>query len=209
MICDVCNAAVDPNEEKAITAEVFRDLMNHGFGIHETNIEMLTSSEMSRDEAIQSLRQTYSTYTSDWLLCPKCVLEATEIMEKERPRYIDITENAHEYPGYSKLGCRICLSNDVWDKCVKWEEADEEKQGYQQQDTRLHDVLFVLSFQVHSGLNNETIKNGWEYKLACVIRDGISQDAVNIHLKAIPKEIEGEWVLVIEYQGYSEIGEEY
>ena len=83
MNCDVCNAAVAPNEGKMIPAEIFKDLINRGFGIHETNIEMLTSSDMSREEAIQSLRQTYSTYTSDWLLCPQCALEAEAIKQKD------------------------------------------------------------------------------------------------------------------------------
>ena len=123
--------------------------------------------------------------------------------------YIDISENAYEYDGFQKLGCRVFLSNDVWDKCVKWEKVDEEKQGYREQDTRLHDVLFVLSFHIESAFNNETIKNGWQYKLVCMIRDGVSKEAVHVYLEALPKQIEGEeWVLAIEYNGCSKIEED-
>ena len=82
LICDVCNVVTDPGDGKAIAAEVFKDLMSHGFGIDKRNIEMFTSSGMSRDEAIKSLCQMYSTSTSDWLLCPKCALEAKAIMQK-------------------------------------------------------------------------------------------------------------------------------
>jgi hypothetical protein len=83
LICDVCNTVIDPAEGKAISAEVFKGLMSNGFGIDNANIEMLTSSGMSRDEAIKSLSQMYATSTSDWLLCPKCALEAKAIMQKD------------------------------------------------------------------------------------------------------------------------------
>lgn len=108
MICDVCNAEVAPNEEKTVSAEIFQDLMNHGFGIDKTNIEILTSSGMSRDEAIKALRQQYSTFTSDWLLCPNCFLEATTMVRKDRPTQSDnetpFKQNNKLKPGKDFLG---------------------------------------------------------------------------------------------------------
>ncbi|PIR01272.1 MAG: hypothetical protein COV66_02320 [Nitrospinae bacterium CG11_big_fil_rev_8_21_14_0_20_45_15] len=80
MICDVCNTVVSHNLGKIVSAKDFKTLMTQGFGIHKTNIEMLTSSGISQDEAINILKQQYATSTTDWFLCPQCEIEATEAM---------------------------------------------------------------------------------------------------------------------------------
>lgn len=202
MICDVCNSTVSPGEGRTVSAEIFRHLMSQGFGIHKSNIEMLTSGGFSRERAIETLRQQYSTYTSDWLLCQECSKEAEKVAGSG---YLEITDKAREYHGIAKLGCRIFISQETWDKCVQWDELDIEKQDYQDQEARLHDILNVLSSNIELNFNKFSLQNGWEFAIFCILRDGKMTEGVKVNFIGKPLHIDGDWGLAIEYLGFLEL----
>jgi hypothetical protein len=68
MLCDVCNAQTTKDEAVYVAPSRFRELMEHSFGIDETNISMLTDRGMSRERAIAGLKAHYSTSQSFWVL---------------------------------------------------------------------------------------------------------------------------------------------
>ena len=82
MHCDVCNEPVADGQGCCVSSRTFRRLLHAGFGIHPKNIEMLTSSGMSHDEAMGRLQQTYLQSTTDWLLCPKCAHQARNALRQ-------------------------------------------------------------------------------------------------------------------------------
>jgi len=59
MNCDVCNAVIGEIDNRRISAERFRHLLDRGFGINETNIQMLTEVGVSRSQAISLLLEQY------------------------------------------------------------------------------------------------------------------------------------------------------
>lgn len=80
MICDVCNAQTTKEQGVLISPERFRQLLRQGFGIDETNIQMLTDAGMPRDVAITALTQYYSDSRSFWLLCANCAAQAEKYL---------------------------------------------------------------------------------------------------------------------------------
>jgi len=75
MLCDVCNVRVDIAAPR-LSANEFRSLLDRGFGINETNVQMIMEAGVSRAEAIQKLIDTYRTSQSDWVLCDECFAKA-------------------------------------------------------------------------------------------------------------------------------------
>lgn len=75
MLCDVCNVAIAETAPR-IPADEFRALLDRGFGINETNLQMVMRSGLSREEAIQKLTDVYRTSQSDWVLCDSCFTKA-------------------------------------------------------------------------------------------------------------------------------------
>ena len=85
MICDVCNKVIDNESDSArLPPNIFALLMDDGFGIVESNIEMLAGSGMDRNQAILTIKQQYAQSTSEWLLCRECSTEAITRIEKLR-----------------------------------------------------------------------------------------------------------------------------
>lgn len=80
MVCDVCNLEVTELDSRVVPVEEFRELLARGFGIDETNIEMLTSAGLLREQAVTMLAQQYSGMNSDWLLCGKCFAESRALL---------------------------------------------------------------------------------------------------------------------------------
>jgi hypothetical protein len=79
MICDVCNSTTDGKHGTRISSARFQELLNKGFGIDETNIEIITAGgHISRDEAIELIKQQYAASSSAWLLCPECAAKAKQ-----------------------------------------------------------------------------------------------------------------------------------
>jgi hypothetical protein len=80
MNCDVCNATITQATARSIPADRFRQLLDRGFGINETNMKMLTESGVSREDAITMLNDAYRTSQSEWLLCQACFVKAQSNM---------------------------------------------------------------------------------------------------------------------------------
>jgi hypothetical protein len=76
MLCDVCNQNVPEGGEAKVTAKMFSFLLDKGFGIDESNIQMLIDGGMSRRDAVIALKEQYRAYSSDWLLCTQCAVKA-------------------------------------------------------------------------------------------------------------------------------------
>lgn len=104
---------------------------------------------------------------------------------------IDVTETAYD----AGFACKVYLTQDVWDKCVEWTEADSERQDYQDQDARLWDVLFVSAAKMQMGFDPVA---GLSYQIHCLVRDGRSTEAMKIKLQIVPKGDDG---LLIGYDG--------
>ena len=97
----------------------------------------------------------------------------------EEAKIIDVSEMGSE-AGFS---CPVYVTSEVWYKCVAWTDSDNEKQDYQEQDDRLWDVLFVPATRMKmEGFNPAT---GLDYSIYCLLRDGMSTDAVRVQLKIV------------------------
>jgi hypothetical protein len=79
-LCDVCNAQTTKEEAIYVAPSRFRELMERGFGVDETNISMLTDRGMSRDAAVAALKAQYSTSESFWVLCATCAAKAEGLL---------------------------------------------------------------------------------------------------------------------------------
>lgn len=75
MLCDVCNVTVDVTAQR-VSALMFRKLLDRGFGINETNLQMMLQQGVPRHEAIAFLVDAYRASESDWLLCDSCFAKA-------------------------------------------------------------------------------------------------------------------------------------
>jgi hypothetical protein len=75
MLCDVCNVTINETAPR-IPADEFRTLLDRGFGINETNVQMVMRAGLSREQAIQKLTDMYRTSQSDWVLCDSCYIKA-------------------------------------------------------------------------------------------------------------------------------------
>ena len=74
--CDVCNVMISDTDCRRVSAERFRHLLERGFGINETNVQMLTEVGVSRSQAISLLSEQYRVLKSDWILCAQCFAKA-------------------------------------------------------------------------------------------------------------------------------------
>ena len=204
MRCDVCNTTVPSGTGERITPEVFTYLMDNGFGLDETNIEMLTDAGMSRSAAEEALKEQYRHSRSDWFLCPDCAAKAMAMITKraERwasPDYIAVTQTAEKVGlGFGALGASVALSRVVWEECVEWTDEDSERQTYQEQDARLWDVLFTGGGTLQLKVNQFLMERMHRYSVHCIPRDGTSTEAITVRLLIRPAEIRGQQWLVVE-----------
>ncbi len=101
-------------------------------------------------------------------------------------QFIDVTSTAYE-AGFS---CPVYLSEEVWDKCVEWGDDDSDRQGYQEEDARLWDVLFVPAFKLSSGLGRIAPSGDMGYEIYCLIRDkgDTKSESDLIRLRVVPVE---------------------
>lgn len=204
MLCDVCNTHISDGEGDRITPEAFSFLLDNGFGIHESNIRMLTETGISRHDAEETLKQTYRQSSSDWLLFTQCVAKAKAILADENElwvtsNYIAATQTAEEVGmGFNIVGAPVALSRDVWDEYVKWTDQDSGLQEYQEQDARLWDVLFTGGGTLQIKINQFLTRGFHSYSVCCIPRDGSSSKAIKVPLLIRKAEIRGQTWLVIE-----------
>ncbi len=109
---------------------------------------------------------------------------------------VDVTEAASE-AGFS---CPVYVTEEVWDRCVKWSEADKNRQGYQEEDARLWDVLFAPALKMRFGLGSVDVPGGMDYEIYCILRDenGTRDDGASlIRLRVVPVYVADKDSLVI------------
>jgi len=207
MLCDLCNASLDQEQGEWVTADAFRYLLNNGFGIHEWNIEMIVAAGVTREEAIDILRRQYAASSSDWLLCFECAQEgrarlASLAHSKERlidAEHVAVTRTAEELGfGFDALGAPVALTKVLWTRCVEWTEEDTRKQGYQEQDARLWDVLATGAATLQNRINLFLKSRRHEYTVLCIPRDGVATEAVAMRLVMRPKQMHKNYWLVID-----------
>lgn len=81
--CDVCNANIFSGSGTKIPAATFRVLLERGFGIGTENLAMLTDSGITKEQAIQMLKQQYYAMESDWLLCSQCSDTSHQVLHQK------------------------------------------------------------------------------------------------------------------------------
>lgn len=97
---------------------------------------------------------------------------------------VDVTEQAKE----AGFCCRVAVTGEVWQSCVEWTADDTKRQGYQEQDARLWDVLFVpatrLKMEVTNGHTEQELLKppGFRFQIYCVLR-GKGEDSDLITLR--------------------------
>jgi len=80
MICDVCNTRVPEGDGARISPERFRQLLNRGWGVHESNITLMAAdARVSREQARAMLKAQYLKSQTDWLLCQTCIDEVNQL----------------------------------------------------------------------------------------------------------------------------------
>jgi len=89
MLCDVCNITIPDGDGHRVPSQAFRQLLGAGFGIDPTNIEMLMSAGVPREQAVALLRDQYLQSTSDWLLCTKCAWDARNELKQDAKFKLD------------------------------------------------------------------------------------------------------------------------
>jgi hypothetical protein len=82
MLCDVCNTTIPRDEGETLSPDRFRALLAKGWGVHETNISMIMTNDLSHDKAKAILHAQYTLSISPWLLCPECLTQALEAERK-------------------------------------------------------------------------------------------------------------------------------
>jgi len=98
--------------------------------------------------------------------------------------FVEVTEEAREV-GFS---CRVLITRGVWYRCCMWSEEDTKRQGYQDQDARISEVLFAAAMKMtaeaaeHSDL---LIIGGFKYQIQSVRRGG-SKEAGWVTLRMVP-----------------------
>ncbi len=98
--------------------------------------------------------------------------------------FVDVTDEARE-AGFS---CRVLVTREVWYRCCMWSEEDTKKQGYQNQDARISEVLFgaALKMTTDAAENSDVLNiGGFTYQITCVRRGG-SREAGWITLRMLP-----------------------
>ncbi len=88
---------------------------------------------------------------------------------------VDVSEMARE----AGFKLNTVLTRTVWDGCVEWNDDDNKRQTYQDQDERLWDVLFMASNSARMNPNSSQIL----YQLYRVPRGGRGKRAKLVTLK--------------------------
>lgn len=205
MLCDACNSKLSKGTGEKIPHHSFIYLLENGLCIDQTNINLLIKAGMTRKKAEASLMEHYRKSKTDWLLCPACVQKGivlvNEIANKEDNEFIDVTKTAAEVGhGYDTKKCSVGVTHEVWKKCIQWGEKDQRRQGLQEQDARLWQVLCACGGTLKLSFK-EFEKNGYQrFLLTCIIRDGLSTEAQDISMIVRPKQICGRKWLVIDIE---------
>ncbi len=121
-------------------------------------------------------------------------------MNQIDPDHIDVTSTAKEVGlGFDSLGAPVAVTKGVWLKCVEWTEADSERQDYQEQESRLWDVLFTCGGTLQLKLTDFFKAGRHGFTVQCIPRDGKTTAATTAHLVARPLPLAQSTWLVIDF----------
>ena len=90
-------------------------------------------------------------------------------MEEYFANYIDVTNEATD-TGFGIYGCPVGIDCAVWEECVEWTDLDSEIQGYQEQDARLWDILFVGGAKLQMSPNEILNTDRVTFQVDCILR---------------------------------------
>ncbi len=92
---------------------------------------------------------------------------------------VDVSEHAAE------VGFRypVALTRAVWEDCVAWDKADTAKQTYQDEEGRLHDVLWMSALRARAA--KTTSESTVFFTVYRVPRNGRSRKPVEVQLKSV------------------------
>ncbi len=92
---------------------------------------------------------------------------------------IDVSEHATE------VGFRfpVALTRAVWEDCVAWDKDDSAKQVYQDEEGRLHDVLWMAALRVKAA--KDTGESTVLFTVYRILRNGCSRKPVEVQLKSV------------------------
>jgi hypothetical protein len=76
----------------------------------------------------------------------------------------------------------VAVTQPVWSNYIEWTEADKKRQSHQDQEGRLWDVVYMLSWAMK---NNDKHSDIIFYELHILPRDGFSYVARRTKLKAV------------------------
>ena len=91
---------------------------------------------------------------------------------------IDATEMAID----AGFNWPVALTAAAWSDCVVWNDADNDRQAYQDQSGRLWDVLFMASYAIRTAKNSD---QQLLFDLQRIARDGCSTKSQRLTLKLI------------------------
>lgn len=107
-------------------------------------------------------------------------------------QFIDVSNEARD-AGFT---CPVLIDRHVWDRCVKWTTADNDRQGYQEENARLWNVLHIpsmkLQFAIENGHNEVDLfkPDGLLYDIFCLLR-GEGKEAAPVTLRVSPVVLDG------------------
>ncbi|MDN3652321.1 hypothetical protein QWY77_06045 [Thalassotalea ponticola] len=100
-------------------------------------------------------------------------------------KYVDVTKTAAEVGyGFSTLKAPVLISPKLWDICVRWNDEDTNAQEYQEQETRLWDILFVCGTTLEMNINSFINSMAHQFHILVIPRDGESIMPVKAVMKA-------------------------
>jgi hypothetical protein len=93
--------------------------------------------------------------------------------------YIDVTATAVEVgSGFNTLKAPVLITENLWDACIKWDESDNNIQGYQEQEARLWDVLFVCGTTLEINIQKFLTSMSYQFHILVIPRDGITETPI-------------------------------
>ncbi|WNC71441.1 hypothetical protein RGQ13_15110 [Thalassotalea psychrophila] len=98
---------------------------------------------------------------------------------------IDVSETAADVGyGFNTIGAPVFLTQKLWNLCVHWEQKNTDEQGFQEQNARLWDVLFICGTSLELNLQSFFNSMSHQYSILVIPRDGTSTAPVRAQLEA-------------------------
>lgn len=196
MKCEICHTAVAADQSKIVPLTLLSILHRNGY----------RSNSSDKFSDILPLGDPYLPATSaatDIRVCQNCLEQAKEVFYLLNkvwitPDYIAVTRTAKEVGmGFQLLGLPVALSRSVWYEYVEWDSGDSDRQGYQEEDARLWDVVFTAGGMLEIYVNQFLKSLALPFSVLCIPRDGISTDSTKCFLNITSSMIfRDDWLII-------------